>query len=60
MLGLELIGQDISEEQTELLTDRQAARDNKDFARADSLRDELMAQGIGVRDTNHGQIWFRQ
>jgi cysteinyl-tRNA synthetase len=59
-LGLKLSRNDISDENKSTLTERQAARDSKDFAKSDELRDKLAEQGIGVRDTPQGQIWFHQ
>lgn len=58
-LGIHIMGEDVSETQKKLLDKRQTARDNKDFTKSDEIRDQLKEQGIGVRDTNHGQIWFR-
>jgi cysteinyl-tRNA synthetase len=40
-----------------LLEARTAARKAKDFARADSLRDELSALGVEVLDTPQGAAW---
>ena len=39
---------------TRLLADRQAARERRDFARADAIRDELRQAGWLVRDTPDG------
>jgi len=39
----------------ELLNRRAAARDARDFATSDALRDELAAMGVEVRDTPEGQ-----
>jgi cysteinyl-tRNA synthetase len=50
---------DISNEQKDLLEQRQKAREVKDWAKSDELRDQLKEQGIGVRDTEHGPIWYR-
>lgn len=58
-LGIDIIDRDISKEQKDILAQRQKARDDKDFAESDRLRDQLKEQGIGVRDTAHGQIWNR-
>lgn len=58
-LGIDLSVPDISDQQKATLKVRQEARDNKDWAKSDALRDELSKQGIGVRDTSHGQIWSR-
>ena len=41
---------------TALLERRAAARAARDFALSDSLRDELAAMGIDVRDTPQGQV----
>ena len=37
--------------------ERNAARKDKDFARADAIRSELSALGISVRDTALGSDW---
>ena len=37
-----------------LVDERQEARKNKDFARADEIRDELQAKGITIKDTPQG------
>lgn len=50
---------DISDEQKDLISERQKARDEKDWARSDELRDKLLEQGIAVRDTSAGPIWSR-
>ena len=42
-----------------LIEERNLARKNKDFARADEIRDELKAQGIGLEDTRQGVKWKR-
>ena len=44
----------------DLVARRQTARDAKDWATADSLRDELSALGVVVEDTPAGPIWHRQ
>jgi cysteinyl-tRNA synthetase len=40
-----------------LLEQRTRARAERDFARADALRDELTAAGVAVEDTSDGPIW---
>ena len=42
-----------------LVADRQAARQAKDFAAADRIRDELAAEGIEIVDTPTGPTWRR-
>lgn len=59
LLGLNLSKiKDISAAQKELVRQREAARKDQDWAKSDKLRDELLAQGIGLRDTEFGAIWF--
>ncbi|MEQ8842841.1 MAG: cysteine--tRNA ligase [Acidimicrobiales bacterium] len=42
-----------------LVEARTAAREAKDFAEADRVRDELTARGIVVEDTANGPVWHR-
>jgi cysteinyl-tRNA synthetase len=52
--------EDISAEEVEaLIADRIAAKKNKDFALADSLRDQLAEKGIQIKDTREGTTWTR-
>ncbi len=61
ILGLDLhkveteATREIPSEIQELLTMRGAARDNKDWAESDRLRDEMKARGFEVKDTENGQ-----
>lgn len=60
LLGLSLSDrQDITDEQRGIITARETARQNKDWAKSDELRSTLTEQGIGVRDTPNGTIWYR-
>lgn len=43
----------------ELLESRRIARENKDWAESDRLRDALRALGVELKDTNDGQIIVR-
>jgi len=43
-----------------LLDARQAARERKDFAESDRIRDALTAAGVVVEDTPHGPRWHVQ
>jgi cysteinyl-tRNA synthetase len=63
LLGLEsLLEEDesVPEEAERLLAERQAAREAKDFDRADSLRDRLSAMGWEVRDEAGGARLVRR
>jgi cysteinyl-tRNA synthetase len=40
-----------------LLEQRQAAREAKDFAAADAIRDQIKAAGIEIEDTPDGPKW---
>ena len=40
-----------------LIKEREEARTNKDFARADKIRDGLLAKGIVLDDTAGGTVW---
>jgi cysteinyl-tRNA synthetase len=42
-----------------LIAERQQARKDKNFARADQIRDELLAKGIILEDTREGVRWKR-
>ena len=49
----------LDEEIEAMIAERQAARKAKDFARADAIRDELLAKGIILEDTREGVKWKR-
>ena len=51
----EILDEDIEK----LIEERQAARKEKNFARADEIRDELAAMGIILKDTREGVTWKR-
>lgn len=40
-----------------LIEERQLARKNKDFAKSDEIRDELLKRGIALKDTPDGVKW---
>jgi len=42
-----------------LIAERQAARDRRDFARSDEIRQQLLRMGIQLDDTKEGTRWKR-
>ena len=50
---------DINDEQRSLIAEREVARHAQNWSQSDQLRDQLVAEGIGLRDTPTGAIWFR-
>lgn len=59
VLGLKLAEAtpDISEEQKQLILERERAREKKDWKESDRLRDTLAAEGVYLKDTSEGVIW---
>ena len=59
LFGLKLIEDtpDVNDEVRELIAKRAAAREAKDWAEADRLRDELTQHNITVKDTPSGPVW---
>lgn len=41
----------------EKIAERAEAKKVKDFARADAIRDELLARGVAIKDTREGVVW---
>lgn len=41
----------------EKIAERQTARKEKDFAKADAIRQELLDKGIAIKDTREGTVW---
>lgn len=50
----------LDEEIEKLIEERQMARKNKNFVRADEIRDELLNKGIILEDTREGVRWKRK
>ena len=61
ILGIETEkkAQVLDEDVEKLIADRQAARKNKDFAKADEIRNQLLDMGIILEDTREGVKWKR-
>ena len=57
-LGYEMDESDIDISKIDnLLAERETARNERNFGRADEIRDELKAAGIEIEDTPKGSIW---
>ncbi len=60
LFGLKLTeSHDITKEQKTMIADRENARDNKQWAQSDVIRDKLQSQGIEINDTQAGPVWSR-
>ena len=61
VLGLKAVKTEeiLDKEIDDLIAERQEARKAKNFARADEIRDELLAKGIILKDTREGVKWKR-
>jgi len=60
LFGLELTqSSDITDNQKQFIKEREQARARKDWVTSDVIRDQLQAQGLGLRDTRQGAYWYR-
>jgi cysteinyl-tRNA synthetase len=60
IFGLELASTpDITDEQKQQIIERRQARDNKDWATSDAIRDKLASDNIMLNDTAHRTIWYK-
>lgn len=59
LLGLQLLEttKDIHDDVKRVIIERERARENKDWAESDRLRDEIEKSGVTVRDTASGTVW---
>jgi cysteinyl-tRNA synthetase len=58
-LGIDIDISDITYEQKSLIADRERARTDKNWSESDRLREQLLLDGIALRDTPQGAVWFR-
>ncbi|WP_455256680.1 cysteine--tRNA ligase [Peptoniphilus asaccharolyticus] len=59
VLGILEMSQETDEEVERLIEERMQARKNKDFNRADEIRQELLDMGVVIEDTRAGTKWKR-
>lgn len=41
----------------EKIAERAAAKKERDFAKADAIREDLLARGVAIKDTREGTVW---
>jgi cysteinyl-tRNA synthetase len=51
------VDEELSQFIQEKIAERAAAKKEKDFARADAIRAELMERGVAIKDTREGVVW---
>lgn len=59
-LGIDLLLPDITSQQKKTIMKREKMRADRDYAGSDKLRDELLEQGIALRDIKTGVLWYRR
>lgn len=59
LLGINLLKDQLPDELQSLIAQRYQARKDKDWKKADEIRNELEKSGILIKDTQSGQIWER-
>ena len=59
LLGIDLLKTtpDISDDAKQMIFERESARENKDWAKSDELRNNLLEQNIVINDTSFGPVW---
>ena len=53
----EAVDEELAAYVEKMIQERKAAKKEKNFARADEIRDELAAKGILLKDTREGTLW---
>ncbi len=48
----------LSDSHMQLIKEREEARKNKDWAASDAMRDRLLQDGICIKDTKDGTVWY--
>jgi cysteinyl-tRNA synthetase len=60
LLGLSLSSrEDITNEQKQIIAEREKARKDQSWQKSDELRNQLKKQGIDINDTPNGPVWSR-
>ena len=60
LFGLKLLADtpDVDSEIYDMISERDAARASKDFAKSDEIRNELSKRSIALNDTPDGGVWY--
>lgn len=58
IFGIDLFSDDISTTQKAIIIERESARAANNWQRSDEIRNQLTTDGIGLRDTTTGTIWY--
>ncbi len=60
LLGILLLAKtpDISDDDIRLIQERLTARSEKNWQRSDEIRNDLLARGIALNDTQYGSYWY--
>ena len=51
---------DVNDQIKSLIDERNKARDNNEWDKADLIRDKLLSQGIVLEDTPNGTVWKKK
>lgn len=59
LLGLQIAidSPDIDDDTKRIILERERARESQDWSKSDSLRDDLKARGVLIKDTTKGGVW---
>ncbi len=57
--AVEAVDEELASFVEEKIAERAAAKKAKDFAKADAIREELLAKGIVLKDTREGTVWSK-
>ena len=57
ILGIKFVEESLDEEIEKLIEERTLARKEKNFSKADEIREKLHEMGIELKDTPTGVVW---
>lgn len=59
LTGIRIAVDDITDDQKNMLSRRLMHKEHGEWERSDSIRHQLTEQGVGIRDTPTGSVWYR-